>query len=176
MNGFNLRFRNSRRIVVVTHYGSFALAFAWYALIVKLHSFNSEPMAFTELGLCCLYLASGLMLATVSWPYGVSGARPKARAKMDERQLRVRADALAYSYWLTSSLVFIAFTWLAIADFTWGASHPAAHLWLPTTARQWWWVFWIGVMVNSMFPSAIIAWNEPDMAAEPATEQQIVRG
>lgn len=149
MNALDLRFRSTRRCAVVTHYTSLGIITA----LVFRHIYTA-PVMWSILVLLSFYLLTMIGLSTITRPYGVGGNRWKAGPNLDERQRHVRAEALGYSYWLTSSI--LAFDYLWSTRFSINLN-----------------ILFVGLMASCMFPAAIIAWTEPDFSSNIVGEAKI---
>lgn len=162
--------RARRRGLVVVLYASYASLIACFALAGK----SGLGLVFAA-GL----LPSGVALMSAFWalsqlalPYATEGAGREAQL-VDERQLQVRDRAFYRAYQILSSLFGLWIVYESIAR-----TNERQWFWVPQTFDQYQAIVWGYLLVSMTLPSALIAWNEPDLIDAddtPANELRLAR-
>ena len=146
--GMGLRTRTQRRLLVVADYASYGMVLGsfWLAHTVKKELMLLAIPAFLLWGAC--FWALSQLTRMYSFSSGKQCVVP------DERETQVRDRGFAHSYMILSLMVSLAIVYDMLAhDFGW---------WLPA-AGQLQNVLWVVLMFVSTLPSAVLAWELPDV-------------
>lgn len=162
--------RARRRGLVVVLYASYASLIACFALAEN----SALGLVFVAglLPSAVALMSAFWALSQVALPYATEGTGRKAEL-VDERQLQVRDRAFYRAYQILSSLFGLWVVYEGIAR-----TNERQWFWVPQTFDQYQAIVWGYLLVSMTLPSALIAWNEPDLIDSddtPANELRLAR-
>ena len=154
-----IRTRAQRRAVVTTMYASFAITIGFGVLAGLSHIRWLGYLEFPGIFLCAWGF---LALSKMTRRYALQDTCSNPEMA-DERQAKVRDNAMARSYLIVSLILMGVVLWMEM-----GTDSP--KFWRPANFSEWQPVFWGVMLLTSTLPQAMIAWKEPDdLEDEPAS-------
>ncbi|MBV9155373.1 MAG: hypothetical protein JO097_03870 [Acidobacteriaceae bacterium] len=147
--------RSARRLLIGVHY----VGFTFFALFVS-GFFSMRGNGWPAfVGDVLIFFGTGIWLLWISRNYKLDRVCLPRTTKLDERQVQVRARTLAASYFVVVGIFIALLFWTTAAKHLSFVRRPSGDDW-STIAT-------LCLLLISFLPSAIVAWNEPDLPPSP---------